>query len=65
MDHGWREFRAWLRETTNVDTLREAVDVVLIALGDRSISPHSAGRLLQAIEDRRRELGRSISCKPK
>lgn len=51
-----RDYQAWLRETTDSDELREAVDLIVVALGDRSISPGSAGLFLQAIEDRRREL---------
>jgi hypothetical protein len=51
-----QELRVWLSETTNPDDLREAVQVILTALGDRNISPASAGLSLQAIEDRRREI---------
>jgi len=53
---GSREFEAWVRGTRDPDELREAVDIIVTALGDRSISPRSAGLFLQAIEDRRREL---------
>jgi hypothetical protein len=56
MSHGSNEFQAWVRENTDLDELREAIDVVIIALGDRNISPETAGLYIQAIEDRRREL---------
>jgi hypothetical protein len=50
------EFNTWLRETKDLDDLREAIDVIRIALGDRTISPRYAGLMLQAIEDRRRQI---------
>lgn len=56
MTTGWREYHAWVHNTTDPDELREAIDLTLKALGDRNISPRSAGLLLQAIEDRRRQL---------
>ncbi len=67
---GEQDYQAWVRETTSLDDLREAVDVILTELGDRNISPSYAGLFLQAIEDRRRELmypeyvGRMLPSEP-
>ncbi len=59
MSTGWRGYHAWIRETDDPQELQEAIDLILTALGDRNISPRSAGRLLLDVEDRRRSLDRS------
>jgi hypothetical protein len=61
---GWRGYHAWIRETTDPEELQEVIDLIFAALGDRNISPRSAGRLLQDIEDRRRQLDRSQNLPP-
>lgn len=53
---GWRRYHRELRSETDYDAFQEDIDSILAALGNRAISPRSAGRLLQTIEDRRREL---------
>ncbi|HTV15385.1 MAG TPA: hypothetical protein VME68_11760 [Acidobacteriaceae bacterium] len=55
-DPALESHRIWLQNTTDVDDLREAVEVVTVALGDRNISPADAGLFLEMIENRRREL---------
>lgn len=64
MSIGWRGYHAWIRQTQDADDLQEIIDLLLTALGDRNISPRSAGRLLQAVEDRRRCLNRSNNLSP-
>jgi hypothetical protein len=64
MSTGWRGYHAWIRETLDPDELQEVIDLVLTALGDRNISPRSAGRLLQDVEDRRRSLDPARNLPP-
>jgi len=56
MSIGWRGYHAWIRQTEDPSDFPEVIELILGALGDRNISPRSAGRLLQDIEDRRRQL---------
>jgi len=52
----WRTYHHQIRSTTDLDSLQEDTETILTALGARRISHRSAGRLLQAIEDRRSQL---------
>lgn len=56
MSIGWRGYHAWIRQTDDSSDFPDLIDFIVTALGDRNISPRSAGRLLQHIEDRRRQL---------
>lgn len=56
MTIGWRGYHAWIRETEDPEDLQALIDLIMGALGDRNISPRSAGRLLMDIEDHRRRL---------
>ena len=51
----WRSLHPQIA-TADDDDLTNASAALMAALGDRTISPRSAGRLFQAIEDRRRLL---------
>ncbi len=64
MSTGWRGYHAWIRATDDPEGLQEAIDFILTALGDRNISPRSAGRILQDVEDRRRYLDRANNLPP-
>jgi hypothetical protein len=64
MSIGWRGYHAWIRETIDSEELQEVIDLIFTALGDRNISPRSAGRLLQDVEDRRRCLDRGKDLPP-
>ncbi|MGA7522723.1 MAG: hypothetical protein WBW84_09575 [Acidobacteriaceae bacterium] len=64
MSIGWRGYHAWIREANDPEELQEVVDMILTALGNRNISPRSAGLLLQDIEDRRRQLDRMQTLSP-
>lgn len=53
----WRTYGPWIAESDS-EALRDLIEELLMALGDRMICHRSAGRLFQAIEDRRRLLQR-------
>jgi len=52
----WRTYHHEIHSTTDLDSLQKDTEVILTALGHRRISHRSAGRLLQAIQDRRAQL---------
>ncbi|MGA7522835.1 MAG: hypothetical protein WBW84_10155, partial [Acidobacteriaceae bacterium] len=52
----WRRLHEWIPAAESEEALAEVSGDLMTALGDRRISHRSAGRLFEAIEDRRRLL---------
>jgi hypothetical protein len=50
----WRIHHSVIAESTDDDQCQQIFDMILMALGDHAISPRSAGKLLQAVMDRRK-----------
>jgi hypothetical protein len=54
----WRTHHRVIAESLDDDQCQQIYDMILMALGERAISPRSAGKLLLAVIDRRKALTR-------